>query len=580
MKTRMFLTRRPAFQAAVLVAAVLFGGLSFTTAGQNSQKPSFQVTARLVELTVVAVDADGNPVTDLTQEDFTLLDEGKPRELALCRFEGGTAQESAKKPALPPYIYTNRLETGASEERNVTALVLDFANTEPGDQMFVKAQTSKLLESLAPKTRVAIYVMGANLRVVHDFTDDMDALRANLARLHTEVQVQSKSDVERAAQDFDALLDEIESRPPSMCALTAVFESAAPQGEAAVWAEVNNNAFVTGNRVEGTLTMLEALGRHLADVPGRKNVVWISSGISLFAQQTSTTPFESVNSMSGDNQERAIRRTSRRMAECGVALYGVDARGLTTTNQSFAKRQYPPALPGRFSEVQRAENFNIDSRAAFSLMTSVTGGRFIFGTNDLSEGVKKVTADLEGSYSLGFYPTEKPDGKWHTLKVKVRRPDIRLLYKEGYRFDSAPAKQPAWTEADKIRAMTTPFGSDSIRLNARCAPAGTEAGALQLDLQIEAEDLLWREESGRSAASLDVYIGEKTSEGEIKFQQSKINARLLPPQMEVARSRGIPYHHVWRPDAGTVNLRVLVRDTGTGRTGTIDIPLPVTVAKK
>ncbi len=559
----------------MIVAAILSGFSSVPLCQTPSQTPSFKVTARLVELTVVAVDRDGNPVTDLKMGDFAVLDNGKPRDLSLCRYEGTPISESVKPPALPPYVYTNRLGPVDGDERNITALLLDFANTDPQDQMFVKAQTSNLLRALAPKTRVAIYVLGRHLRVIHDFTNDMAALRDNLARVRTEVQARRKNDVQQAALDLDEILDQIEARKTPYVA--AVFESIASAGEAAVWADVNNNAFVTGNRVDATLAALEGLGKHLSAVPGRRNVVWISSGISLFAQRASTAPnTSSINPMSGDNLERAIRKTSQQLAQLGVALYGVDARGLTTTSESLAQRQYPPSLAGRYSEVQRAEAYNIDSRAAFSLMTSVTGGRFIFGTNDLSEGVSKVTADLQGSYSLGFYPPDEPDGKWHELKVTVRRPDVRLLHKEGYWFDAAPAREPAWNEEERLRALTSPFGSDSIRLNARCAPAaGEETGTLQLELQIESDDLFWSDVSGRSNAAVDTYIGERTPDGKVRFLQSQIRARLLPPQMEIVRSRGLPFRRLWKPGADTVKIRILVRDTVTGRIGTIDIPMPV-----
>jgi VWFA-related protein len=575
---------RPAGKAlALLAAAFVIGGAAMTLGRtQNqapSQAPSFQVAARLVELTVVAVDKDGNPVKDLKKEDFTLFDNNKIRDLSLCRYEGAPVSDTATAPALPPYLFTNRLGPGGAEDRNLTALVLDFANTDVQDQMFVKAQTSSLLRGLAPKTRVAIYVLGTQLRVIHDYTDDMGILRANLSKVRPEVQSQRKNDVEQAALDLDEILDQIEARKTPYAA--AVFESVASAGEAAIWADVNNNAFVTGNRVEATLAALESLGRHLQEIPGRKNVVWISSGISLFAQRAPTTPNESVNWMSGDNLGDVIRKTSRRLAQFGVALYGVDARGLTTASDSLAQRQYPPSLAGRYSEVQRAEANNIDSRSAFSLMTSVTGGRFVFGTNDLTEGVNKVSADLQGSYSIGFYPSEEPDGEWHTFKVVVKRPDVQLLYKQGYWFDAAPVKGPAWDAEAKLRAMTNPLGSDSIRLNAVCAPAsGADPGTLQLDLQIEAEDLYWHEDSGRSTAAVDIFIGEKASDGSVRYQQSRINARLLPPQMETARARGLPFRRLWKPGDDTVKVRILVRDEGTGRIGTIDIPMPLAAVKK
>jgi VWFA-related protein len=558
---------------ALLILALLWVFSSAPPFPAQDQVPSYRVAARLVEVTVVATDKNGNPVTDLEAKDFAIFDNGKPRELSLCRYEGGPGPQAGKRPAMPQFVFSNRFQSDAAEQRSITALVLDSANTDPRDQMFVMAHTGRLLRALAPQTRVAIFQLGKELRIIHDFTDDMAALRAHIEAVSTRVQTQNLSDVQQAALDAEAILDQIEARKTPYA--TAVFRAVQAADKTAIAGDVNSNAVIQRNRVEETLALLEGLGRHLAAVPGRKSVVWISGGISLFSQRVSTTPDDMpVNPMAGDNLENAIRKTSERLAQAGVALYGVDARGLIGSAESLAQRQYPPMLAGRFSEMERAAAQNADSRAAFSLMTSITGGRFIFGTNDLSEGVNKVSGDLHGSYSLGFYAPEEPDGKWHTLKVAVQKPDVRILHKEGYLADPSAVKQPTWDAEAERRVMTSPFGSDAIRLTARCAPAaGAEAGTLLLTLQIEAEDLFWREESGRMAAAIDVYVAENAADGQVRFERSRINARFLPPQMDAARAQGLPFRRQWRPGAGTRTIRVLVRDAATGRLGAIDIPM-------
>lgn len=565
-------------RAVALVTLSFVCGLSFARPRQaQNQTPSFRVTARLVELTVVVTDKNGNPVADLKKEDFAVFDNGKPRNISLYRYEGAPA---SKQPVLSPFVFTNHVESDASEERNITALVLDSANTDSRDQMFVKGQTMRLLRALAPQTRVAIYHMGREFRVIHDFTDDMASLRARLEKLSGEFQTQRLSDVEQAAREADALLDQIEARKTHYA--TPVFSAVQAADSTAIAGEVNSNAAIRSNRVEATLAALETLGRHLAGVPGRKSVVWVSGGISISSPRVSTIPGGMpTNPMAGDNLEKAIRKSSERLAQLGVALYAVDAHGLRTSAESLVELEDMPLLPGRYSEMEHAAGQSTDSRAAFSLMSSITGGRFIFGTNDFSEGVRKVAGDLHGSYSLGFYAPEEPDGKWHTLKVTLQRSDLHLLHKEGYLADASPVKPQAWNAEAERRAMMNPFGSNALRLTARCAPAaGAEPGTLLLLLQIEADDLFWREESGRMACEADIYIGEKTADGKVRFQESRIKARFLPQQMEAARAQGLPFRRQWKPGADTLTIRVLVRDTATGRLGTIDIPMSSTAGNR
>src|SRR5580700_4241880 len=72
-------------------------------AGQNpSQTPSLKVSVRLIQVTVIAEDGDGNPVSDLKKEDFTLRDQGQQQKIfffAQQNTPASPAQPSAVAPA-------------------------------------------------------------------------------------------------------------------------------------------------------------------------------------------------------------------------------------------------------------------------------------------------------------------------------------------------------------------------------------------------------------------------------------------------------------------------------------------------
>ena len=151
--------------------------------GQQSA-PVFRAGTKLVEVTVTVLDKKGNAVAGLEPGDFTVLDEGKPRTVSLFRFDGmpAAASTSAAVPAvtLPPGVFTNKLETPGNTPHNITALVLDALNTPPQQSTMARAQMIRYLRALAPETRVAIFLTGKQLRILHDFTDDATALRAKL----------------------------------------------------------------------------------------------------------------------------------------------------------------------------------------------------------------------------------------------------------------------------------------------------------------------------------------------------------------------------------------------------------------
>ncbi len=467
---------------------------------------------------------------------------------------------------MPPHVFTNRVEMTGGPARNITALVIDSSNTETADQMMVKAQAMMFLRALAPQTCVAVFQFGRQFRVLHDLTDDLESLRTRLANLKVEFQTQKLNDVERNAREAEEFLAQMEKK-----------DQPAPEGAVermrmSIASDVNVNTTIRGNRVEATMRMLESLGSHMAGIPGRKSVVWISGGIGMFSATVGRSG-RFVVPATGEGFQKAIRRTSERLAQSGVALYAVDASGLKSSAESFSEKQYmPPIGDGRFGALEQADTYSRDTLAAFGMMTSITGGRYFVNTNDFSDAIHKATADLRGTYSIGFYAGVESDGKWRALKATVKRPGLELLRRQGYQVDPAPDQIQSWSAEQLQGAMRNPLGSSAIHLNAHYARmTGGEAGAVMLTLQIEAEDVLLREAGDRRQAELEVIVGEKTVDGNVRFLRDSIRLNFTAQQAVVAMERGIPFRKQWKPGADTAVVRVLVRDKATGRFGTVDV---------
>ena len=126
-----------------------------------------------------------------------------------------------------------------------------------------------------------------------------------------------------------------------------------------------------------------------------------------------------------EDYEKMVRQTSQRLAQQGITLYIVDAKGLET--RANDGRLWGPAAPARARQLRAADGRRTRqqrSQPAMRLMASITGGRYLYDTNDLAVGFRKTVADLRGAYTLGFYAPEEPDNKWHKLKV-TRRPPRR-----------------------------------------------------------------------------------------------------------------------------------------------------------
>jgi len=124
-----------------------------------------RTTTRLVQISVIATDKKGEPVADLTPDDFVVLDNDRPQKIQIFRKE--TNQPPANpRPPLPPDTYTNRIHETGSATQNVTMLLFDGLNSEVNDQAYARQQAIKFLQQIQPHDRLAIYTLGRSLHVL------------------------------------------------------------------------------------------------------------------------------------------------------------------------------------------------------------------------------------------------------------------------------------------------------------------------------------------------------------------------------------------------------------------------------
>jgi VWFA-related protein len=545
-----------------LLIAVGCGALLF------AQEPVvFRSSTQLVEMSVVALDKRGQPVKDLQAAEIEIQDAGKRRDSAIWHYDGAAPLAVPARPATPlaaaqpgrPLAFSNRFEHSATD-RHAVILVLDLLNTAQQRQLRAKSYALLYLKTMAPHAMMAIYSLGEKVAIIHDFTSDGDSLRAELERAKIGTRA---SHTDYAASDLADAVDD------AMMLAALLGEPGAKAGAHAVGASVQTTGIMRQNHARITLQALEAIAAHLAAVPGRKTLVWVGDGIA------SLNFSPSPRSGGGSNWADAIRRTGERLAQHGITIYAVDSRGLNySTNPLIvpgAARGGSMSIVGLVAE----DALNGDTRWAADTLVEPSGGRAIRETNDLAAGLRRANAELEGAYTLGFYSSAKPDGKWHPVKLKCRRAGVQLMARTGYLTDSEKASKPRdWTESEWKELLANPLPPNTLAVEARCARDA--AGRLGLELFVAARDLAFEEQRQPAAASIEYAIAEKQASGSFVF---KAQARPLerPPNLDAPVSL---FCGAWTPEPATSVVRLAVRDRRTGRLGVVDVPLARVVAQK
>lgn len=67
-------------------------------------------------------------------------------------------------------------------------------------------------------------------------------------------------------------------------------------------------------------------------------------------------------------------------------------------------------------------------------VTSRTGGytEMVASSADVGQATARIAEELNQQYMLGFSPTKRPDGKYHTIRVRVKGDGYRVRSRRGY----------------------------------------------------------------------------------------------------------------------------------------------------
>jgi beta-lactamase class A len=124
----------------------------------------------------------------------------------------------------------------------------------------------------------------------------------------------------------------------------------------------------------------------------------------------------------------------------------------TSGSMARARRAATTAAIRFLDEVPRARlrflvSFDTDVRfwnlgaAADRLLSQISAAAQVGGATALRSAVAaaSIAQDLTSQYVLGFVPGPSPAGRFHALKVRIRREGARVRHRAGYRVAAGPA---------------------------------------------------------------------------------------------------------------------------------------------
>jgi VWFA-related protein len=574
---------------AVIFVLLLAAAESHAQMDQSSSDSAavIRATTRLVQIDVVVTDSSGRPVKDLSEKDFSITEDGKPQKLAFFSFQQMKPEGLVKSRQLPAHVTTNRPEFRPLHGPPIV-LLLDGINTPVEHQIVVRRQMlSFLAEHLDASMRIAVFAMGNELSILQDFTSDPSLLRQAMLNYQSQAAAAGRL----GAMDVQPQAPTADAAPGSTRAAVQPGAGAADGGTdrslmniAAALArfEKEVNANTVEMRVAHTMDSLSAIARYLAGYPGRKVIVWFSASFPINLNVLDAGDFDVYRSY-GDR----VRATTNLLSDAQIAVYTVDARGLTGTSLA------DPSQTGRDAngrmQLTVDDHIKANSRETFSRFSEEaslekvaqeTGGRSFLNSNDLVRAILSSAEDSSAYYVIGYYPVQKKwDGNFHSIKVKTARDGVSVRNRHGYYAIDPESWRRSSAEEMKVSLGKNHLESTSVLFYARALPTPPNSD-VKVEFLVDPHTISFESISeNQHYCNLEFQIQAFTADGKlVKAEVQEADASLKPETFARIQQSGLPMPVTIKLSAGNYTLRLGVRDNRTGFFGTAELPLVVSAA--
>ena len=484
-----------------VVLAISVGVVGWEVSDDSAHAQGFKTETAAVVIDVIARDRRGQPVLDLRANDFEIYEDGVRQEIA--GLEVFLSATLAKAPASESQTATEvkappAVSRPTPPSPSFVALVFDRLSPEARALAYKGALAH--LETMSADDYVGVFIADLSLISVQTYTNDRVRLRQ---AIHT-VGTTATSVFDRPAMtSIVKLMGAHGDLHPSVPEVASAEFLGRP-----VDARTRPDNIPAGLVDEMTANTWEALSRDrlgysttnaliavtsaLGALPGRKTLVFFAEGLAIpdavlphFRNVVATANRANVTVYTID---AAGLRVHSKDGETGRAVRAAGNAGLEINDDGSSKSNL-------WNLEANEDVLRKDPRTSLTMLAAQTGGFLVDNTNDLGEAFRRIDADRRFHYLLTYQPKNPNfDGKWRTLTVKVRRPNVTVRARSGYLAVRTPATMPLFAhEGPALAALErTPKPADiPLRASAFVFPRGSEA-RLAVLVTVPSRDLTFR----------------------------------------------------------------------------------------
>ena len=542
------MVRRATFIALVL-ALPLLHAQNATPVAQQGNGYSLNVNADLVLTNVVVRDAKtGELVKGLDRSAFMILENGKPQKISSFDFQsvemavplaegtvsglaGNSTTQKAAIVAKPEELRNHRL----------IVFFFDLTSMQPEDlERAVDAAQEFVDKKLEPADLIALVSLSESLSVDQDFTADRAALKRVIAAYNG-------SEGQGFAAGATSNSNQVE-------------DSSGYTPDESEYNDINTDR---------ELFALRAIAKSLERITEKKSVLYFSGGIS----------------RDGIENQASLRAAINSSVRANMSIYSVDVRGLQAISPLGDASTGSLRGTGAFNGGALANNMNSNfaSQEVMSTLSTDTGGKAFFDSNDFAPAFAQVQKDNSAYYAIGFRSTNAArDGKFRKLTIKINKPGLKLEYRPGY---YAPADFAHSGHEDREQQLQDQLASDlpatdiPVYLDAFYFRLSDNRYFMPVSIVIPGSQIPFVKGGDRDKATLDI-VGEVIDEGKRPVGDVRETVKLAVDQTQEVRRKNVQYTTSFSLPPGKYTIKFVVRENQTGQMGSFVAEMTLPELKK
>ena len=437
------------------------------------------------------------------------------------------------------------------EEAGQPQTILNFEEAgahTPGPEMTIDSTAD--LDRLAPRAPVDIVLLDEFNTRFEDMAFARYSLKKYLekqpAKLITPTMLIAVS-----LQKFVVLHDYTQNKEEIISALDHHFAVSPWQVSQGAWvSERYNTAFIT----------LRSVAQAVMGHPGHKNMIWIGRGFPPSRRLQAGWSIDTENRIFN-----AVQDCVNILRDARVTLYTIDPAGVLVD-------------PGVYGGDPMVDPFG--GNYEFSKLAKATGGRTLYGRNDVDMEIQTAIQDGANIYTLTYRPanTSLDPQKFRRIKVTIDRPGLRVVTREGYYLQNGPGRvNPENPSRRLISDLVSADTSNMVYDGVSITPTQSATDPDSFTVHVDGHSLAWTSATDTEPRHTELILMSSTFDK--KGKELKRDAKVIkiaapasaPPTGRYLHDLNVPCKLDHNPKA--VRVRFSVRVSATGRIGTAEMPL-------